>query len=65
MFLPQGAHMDLQVTLGDIISAAGPIVAIVGAYLRLSDRLTSAEFKVNLMWAGYLKALGVQETKGE
>lgn len=45
--------MDLNITLGDVLSAATSIVAIVGAYMRLADRMSEVKVKVDLMWRIY------------
>lgn len=45
--------MDLTITLGDLVSAAGPILAIVAAYMRISDRLTVVETRLGLVWDDY------------
>lgn len=50
--------MDLTVTLGDIIGAAGPIAAVIGAYIRLSDRLRTVEIRTGVLWRRFERRVG-------
>lgn len=42
--------LDLNITLGEVITAASCVVSIVAAYTRIAARLDVVEFKVNELW---------------
>ncbi len=42
--------MQLTITLGDVLQVAATIGALVVAYIRMSDRLTAIETKIDPIW---------------
>lgn len=58
--------MDVTVTLGDLVSAASAILAVVGAYMRLSERMRDVEIRVGLMWQHYeRRTRALDQPRGE
>jgi hypothetical protein len=57
--------LDLTITLGDLISAAAPISAVIAAYIKLSDRLRVVEIRVDLMWQHYERRSRTLDRDGE
>jgi hypothetical protein len=47
-------NMQMTVTLGDILTIASFAVAGVAVYVRLSDRLTALEIKLDPVWRWFL-----------
>ncbi len=47
-------NLQFQVTLGDVISTVGPITAVIGAYIKMRDRITALEERVTPMWKRFL-----------
>ena len=45
--------MDVTITVGDLISAAGPIIAVVISFVKLSERLVKAEVRLEFLWGAY------------
>ena len=50
--------LRFTVTLGDLISIATTIIAVVAAYNRLSERLAILETKVGPLWETYMRGPG-------
>jgi hypothetical protein len=48
--------MNLTITLGDALSIAAVLFGGVGIYVRLAERLTKLEVKVDAMWTRRLHA---------
>jgi len=44
-------NLQLTVTLGDLLSMGVTVVAIVGAYGRIRERLAEIDVKVGPLWA--------------
>ena len=45
--------VNYSVSIGDLLTAATTIIAVVAAYTRLTDRLKSLEIKNDVLWDDY------------
>lgn len=48
-------HLDLTITLGNIISGAGTIAAVVVAYMKIRDRLIVVETRLEPLWSEWVE----------
>lgn len=49
--------MSFSVSVGDLLSIATTIVAVVSAYSRLSERLSVVETKLQPLWEDYVRRI--------
>lgn len=47
--------INFDVSVGDLISVATTVIGIVGAYARLTERITRIETKVDALWGEFVE----------
>jgi hypothetical protein len=52
---------DWNISLGTIIHLFGMVVCVVGLYVKLNDRLSALETKVDIIFAWWTKKMGTTE----
>lgn len=46
-------QLSLTITLGDVLQVGATIAALLVAYIRIRDRLTAIEVKIDPLWRWY------------